>query len=305
MTTIIYDAIIVGGGPGGLTAAIYLARFNRSVIVIDRGHGRHNTYEINENYFGFPDGIAVEELLQRGRKQAEKFGVKIVHDSIQQITKTSYFEAKSEKKIYIGKTILLASGVTDNYPQCGPLDEYIGRSIFWCITCDGYKTRGKTVTIIGNSDDAATTALQFSNFTDKIQFITECDKASVSISPKKKKALQKAGIPLYISTLQSISGKDGKIRYLQLANGEKVRTDYLFNLQPSTPNSNLVKNLDVLLDAQGYIMAGDEQRTNVEGIYAAGDVTKHFSHQIVCAAHEGAMAGEAINYDLYNQEQKG
>jgi len=305
MSTELYDALIIGGGPAGLTAAIYLARFNRNVAVIDSGNGRCTTHEINENYFGFPEGIPVEKLLSQGTKQAEKYGAKIVDDTISEITKNSYFEARGAKKTYIGKTILFATGVTDNYPQCGGLDDYVGRSIYWCITCDGYKTRGKTVTVLGNNDDAAVTALQFMNFTDKIQYISQSDAKSFEVSAKKRKNLQKAGVPIHMSTLEKISGANGKIRYLQLANNEKIRTDFLFNLQPSTPNSELPKSLGVLCDEKGYIMVGDEQRTQIEGIYAAGDVTKHFSHQIVSAAHEGSMAAEAINFDLYTPEQRG
>jgi thioredoxin reductase (NADPH) len=305
MATVIYDSLIIGGGPAGFTAAIYLTRFNRSVLVIDKGHGRCMTHEVNENYFGFPKGIPVQELLARGKKQAEHYGAKIVNDQIIEVSKSSYFEAKGEKKTYMGKTMLFATGVQDNYPQCGPLEDYIGRSVFWCITCDGYKTRGKTVTIIGNGDEAATTALQFMNFTDKIQIVTNCAKERVCISPKKKKHLEKAGIPIFVSELEKISGSNGVIRYLQLGNGEKIRTNFMFNLQPSTPHSNLAQSLGVLCDESGYIMVGDEQRTQIEGIYAAGDVTKHFSHQILSAAHEGSMAGQAINYDLYNPEQRG
>lgn len=300
-----YDSVIVGGGPAGLSAAIYLARFNRSVLVLDRGGGRWATHEVNENYFGFPGGIPARELRDRGRKQARRFGAYMARDNATRITpEGSLFIVHGKDGAYVARTVVLATGVLDLMPRFPGYEAYLGRSLFWCITCDGWKTRGKRVVVVGRNDDAAETAMQFLNFTPQIQFVTNCPQEGCELTPTWRRRLEQAHIPIYEIEIQRVRGKRGMMQSVVLEHGEELEADYMFNQQGAVPNSALAAELGVELDEKGYIKTDTEQRTNVSGVYAAGDVTKLFAHQIVTAAHEGSMAAQAANYDLYSPVQK-
>lgn len=131
----VYESIIVGGGPAGLSAAIYLARFNRSVLIIDKEKdGRWDTYEVNENYLGFPEGIKVRELRERGLVQAKKFGAEYIVDHIYKARKDGdHFIVESQDNSYKCKTLILATGVVDLFPHFDKWRDYVGRSLFWCM----------------------------------------------------------------------------------------------------------------------------------------------------------------------------
>jgi thioredoxin reductase (NADPH) len=303
----IYDCIVVGGGPAGLSAAIYVARYNRSVIVADHADGRSTTPEINENYLGFPDGVASRALREHGRRQASRFGAQFAQCKVEEIAREDgIFTATAGVVALRGRTLILATGVRDYLPEFDNADprEYFGRSLFWCITCDGYKVRGARVAVVGATDSAATTALQFLNFTDRLCMITNRRPGEAEISDAKRGQLDAAGIALYESSVACIEGDAGMMRTVTLDDGRIIELDFMFNQQGSRPNSLLARSLGVACDEAGYVMTDNEQRTNVERVYAAGDLTKPFAHQIVTAAHEGATAGQAANYDLYRPEQR-
>lgn len=300
------DCVIVGGGPAGLSAAIYLQRFNRSVYVFDTHKGRWNTPEINENYFGFPEGIAVRKLCELGRAQAERFGAHYVLEEIVEISQErNVFIAKSQHGTFTAKSIIFATGVVDIFPEgIREIDACFGKSLFWCITCDGYKTIGKRVVVVGNTDDAACTAMQFLNFTPYVTVVTNCEQTENQIHNSWITRLGKAHIPVHWSTIVNSEDTKGMLTSITLQNSICIPVDYVFSELGSTPRSELAVMLGVALGPKGYILTDMQQRTNIPFVYAAGDVTKPFEQQIVTAAHEGATAGQTANYDLYAPEQK-
>lgn len=302
-----YDCVVIGGGPAGLAAAIYLARFNRSVAVADHGDGRSTQHQTNDNYLGFPDGIAAQDLRSLGERQATRFGAEIIHCKITSVQKRrGVFVATAGESTLRGRTLILAMGVRDRLPQFKNKDarDYFGISLFWCITCDGYRVRGARVVVIGKDDAAATTALQFLNFTPHLSMITNCDAGDIEISAPKRAALRDAKITLYRDHVSRILGEDGQMRAVTLEGGRRIELDYMFNQQGARPNSRLARSLGVKCDGAGFVRIDTEQRTNIPRVYAAGDLTKEFAHQIVTAAHEGATAGQTANYDLYRPEQR-
>lgn len=300
-----YDTVIIGGGPAGLSAAIYLGRFLRKVVVVDNNDGRWETHEVNENYFGFPEGIATVELRQRGVQQAIKFGAELQTDTVQAVEKRGdRFTVTCKDATYTCRTVLFATGVRDNFPQFEKIADCLGKSLFWCITCDGYKTQHKRVMIVGYTTEALTTALQFLNYTDKITVVTNHEPGVVKLNDRLLKKLSDHNISVIESKIEDITASNGLFEAIKLSNGEELHTEFMFSLQGATPNSQLAAALGVSTDPLGYIVSDVEQRTNVQGVYAAGDVTKAFAHQVVTAAHEGAQAAQAINYDLYLPEQR-
>jgi thioredoxin reductase (NADPH) len=307
----IYDCLVIGAGPAGLSAAIYMARYNRSVLVLDKGDGRWNTHEHNENYLGFPDGISTQTLRRNGISQAKKFGGEIKeHCTVTEVTKTGenflleYTQKDKQKKTCTAKSLIFATGVTDIQPQIPNWQEFWGKSLFWCITCDGYKTRNKKVTIIGNSNDATTTALQFLNFTTDITYITNCINGTCSIDSTNIAVLKNHNISFHEGCIKEIKGNRGLIKEIIMEDGTHINTEYIINQQGNFSNSQVAVALGVKTDPSGGILVDTHQKTNIPFVYAAGDVTKIFSHQVATAVHEGATAAESANYDLYEDFQK-
>lgn len=303
-TIITYDSLIIGAGPAGVSAAIYLARFNRTVLVVDCGKGRSSYPQINHNYLGFPDGIAARELRRLGKEQAKKVGVTFAQDEIIRLSgQKGHFIAKGEQE-YHAKTVVLATGVIDKFPVFERSEEYIGKSMFWCIVCDGFITRGKRIAFIGNNDEAAVTCLQFMNFTNSITMIANCEAGGIAISQEKQQRLKEHGIPLLDTQILTAEGTDGMVEKLFLSNGTALEIDYIFSFQGSNPACSLAVELGIDTTPDGYLKVDKDQRTSFEGIYAAGDLTRDYSHQLIAAAHEGSMAAQAINWDLYENWQK-
>lgn len=300
-----YDSVIIGGGFAGISAAIYLARFSRQVLVIDNSSGRWNTHEINENYLGFPNGISTKELRQRGIDQAKRFSAEFMSETVKTVKKQqSIFISTGLKSEYASKTIIFATGVIDNFPHFPNWQEYVGKSLFWCITCDGYKTIGKKIVVIGKSNEAVCDALQFVRFTKKIVFITNQGRDKNAISDLWKRRLHHRQIPFYDNKITEIVGRNGKFEKLVLDKGEEIEFDFMISEQGAIPKSELALELGVKVGRSGFILADTEQRTNIPYVYAAGDITKEFSHQIATAVHEGSMAAQSVNYDLYDSDQK-
>jgi thioredoxin reductase (NADPH) len=302
----IYDALIIGGGFAGLSAAIYLSRFNRSVLVIDRGDGRWKTHEYNENYLGFPDGIVASSLRNLGVKQAQRFGATIITDEVlttEKRAKTFVCTTASMTK-YTCRTIILATGVVDDFPHFDKWREYVGRSLFWCITCDGYKTRNKKIVVVGADDEAVCSAFQFLAYTQEITVVTNQKPGNHTISQHWLDLLHTHGLKFYEGIIKQVTGKDGYFEAITLDTGVCLPLTYLISQQGSIPNTHLALTLGIALDKNGFILADIEQRTNIPYIYTAGDVTKAFAHQIVTAVHEGSAAAQAANYDLYLPYQK-
>lgn len=305
---VVFDCIIIGGGPAGLSAAVYMARFNRSVLVIDKQSGRSSYPQINENYLGFPEGIHIKKLKEIGRVQAENYGAKIVEEEIIDIEKNNnnnIFEVKGTKDNYQSKAIILATGVEDQIAHVGPFKEYLGISLFLCLTCDGYKIKNKKVVVFGREKGCVETALQLLNFTDKLVFVTNTKEGERNIPQKERSLLEKFNIPFYEDEISGLEGENGQLKKVILKSGEIIEAEFLFSHQEPVPNTKLAEKLGVKVNEEGYIMADKEQRTNIELVYAAGDLTRRFSHQVIAAAHEGAMASQSANFDLYSPEQQG
>lgn len=306
----IWDCVIIGGGPAGQSAAIYLARFNRQILVLDRGTSRTNSHEHNENYLGFVEGIAARELAKRGRQQAERLGATFVADEAQLLGHAPLaelgqprFQVQGLVDTYWSRSLIIATGVTDLYPNLTNYKTYLGKSLFWCITCDGPKTQNKKLVVVGNSDEAACTALQFKLYTNQITLITNYASGHTEIDEKWRTHLREHDVQLKEGEVAHLIGKEGWVEKVRLLSGEEVSAEIIMNLQGAIPNSSLAASIGISINDEGYIETDDEQRTNIPAVYAVGDVTRRFSHQIITAAHEGSMAAQACNYDLYEPWQ--
>ncbi|HEX5166182.1 MAG TPA: NAD(P)/FAD-dependent oxidoreductase [Thermomicrobiales bacterium] len=298
------EVLVVGGGPAGLSAALYLARFDRRVILFDAGQGRSTWHQINHNYLGFPGGIAARDLRELGRRQLGEYPqVTCLDRKITELRRDGdWFVATGQAGEWRGRAVVVATGVVDHYPHFEGWDEYVGRSMFWCITCDGYACKGERVVVIGNTNATASEAMQLCRFTDQLTLLT--NSSDCAIDDEFQHRLDAAGIPLIHDKIDTVHGEGGFFKELRTEAGRTIELDQLFAVQGQTPQTELIEGLGVDLSPRGYIKVDSEQKTNLPGVYAAGDVTRLHSHQISTAVHEGGQAASAANYFLYPPELK-
>jgi len=299
-----YEVIVIGGGPAGLSAALYLARFDRQVALFDAGHGRSTWHQVAYNYLGFPGGVRTRRLRELGYEQLADYPqVHIFRRKIENLRREhNLFFAGVGSEVWCNRAVILCTGVEDHYPQFKGWEDCIGRSMFWCITCDGYESKGKQVVVVGNTNDTASIAMQMQRFTRQVTVVT--NSAQNDISENFVRRLQLARIPIIEDRIVDVEGQEGMVRVIHLQNGARLMVDRLFSHQEPTPQTDLATQIGVQIAKNGYILVDTEQKTSVSGVFAAGDVTRLHSHQISTAVHEGGMAASAANYYLYPPELK-
>ncbi len=299
------DAIIVGGGPAGLSAAIYLARYNRSVLLFDTGHGRSTHHQTNRNFLGFPHGVAATELRRIGREQLGHYeNATVVHHLIDHLRQEDddTFTAHAQGHTWTSDVVVLATGILDHYPHFHDWETYVGVSMFWCIACDGYENRGRDILVVGHTDAAAGEALQLHSLTDRVRLLTNSHTDAISDTFRRR--LSAGDIPVIHDRIVEAVGADGRLDHVVTAGGLRLQLESLFSIQGATPESRLARELGVATTDAGYVVVDTDQRTNVAGAFAAGDLTVLHSQQVSAAVHEGAQAASAANYYLYPPELK-
>ena len=301
-----FDAAIVGGGPAGLSAAINLARALRSVVVFDRPQrGRSDYPQVNHNYLGFPEGIPARDLREHGKAQAQQYGARFCDIEVATIQRAAneFVVTGADGESWRTRGLILATGVRDHWTRFPGFEAFVGRSLHWCIVCDGYEMRGKHVVVAGNDDETMLTALQLRRFTPDVTLVT--NDGTLGLTPEAVDRLARQALPVVIGRIahgRAREGEPGMLASLQLEDGRELAVEHLFSHQGATPQTALARSLGVELNSSGYIKADTEQRTSQPMVYAAGDCTRLFAHQIATAAHEGATAAHALTFDLFSAD---
>jgi thioredoxin reductase (NADPH) len=293
------EVIIIGGGIAGLSAAIYLARAKRDVLVVDSGESLAIWEPEVQNYLGFPECIDGRELLRRGRRQAERYGAEFACEEIERISrKDETFRLKGKKTEFESRRLLLATGVYHLPPRISAVNECIGKSMFFCKDCDGYRVQGKRVIIVGNNNEAVEYALGIMAFTECVTLLTNGEVPHWD--SEQERWLREFHVPTYIEKIQKVRHEDGFLQQLFLANGERLLADCLFTTRGDVFHNYLARQVGAALDEEGQIVVDKKQRTSVVGLYAAGCVTPA-NCQMIIAAGDGAVAAQAINRDLFEE----
>lgn len=300
-----YDCVIVGGGPAGLSAAVYMGRFRRTTLLIDSAEGRWVYGQHNDNYLGFPKGVSARRLRALGVAQAKRFGV-IPHqgrvEQIDLLPGQEGFTLATTAGQMIGRTVIWAAGVRDRWPTFRGARRLVGKHLFWCIVCDGWRTLNREILLLGNIDAAAEDALQFLTYTSRVTLLVEPGKDE--LSPTARRKLQAGGIRVLTGEVRSVRLSGQEIESIRLTSGEILKADVIFSLYGSDPNTELLRHLPITLTERGMIDIDPKYQTNLPRFYAAGDVTDHHSDQIASAVHGGAQAAQAANYALYPSRQQ-
>ena len=296
------DLVIVGAGPAALSAAIYAARDGFSVRIYERAAigGIITTTDMVENYPGFPEGISGYEISKKMREQAEKFGAKIQYGTVSGIEKTASgdFELLVDNEKVLTKAVLLATG--NDYRKLGleNEDEFTGRGIHFCATCDGPFYMGKEIIAVGGGDNAIEESLFLSKFSKVKLLVRSQLRAQQILQDRLSKAVEEGKIEVFLNTqIKEFLVEDNKIAgVLAVRDGEdfEIRdTPAIFEFIGLIPNTGFLKPTGIELSTNGEIKV-DNFMTNIEGIFAAGDVVENSEKQLVIAAGSGANAALEI-----------
>lgn len=304
----VYDMVIVGGGPAGLTAAIYAGRAKLDVLVIEkRDIGSLLIAHSIDNYPGFPEGISGRELYELKKQQALKYGVEIVEGTFLELDIFSDPRVvKTDVENYHTHTVILASGwPKNNEKKIEGEAEFVGRGVSYCATCDGAFTRNLTVGLFGQGDEVAEEALFLTRYSKEI--LVFAPEGDLKCHEELKDALAKHDNVRIIanSKLKKIEGSDYVERVTVKENGsERVYDlDYTF-LYLGTKSSEELYAGVANLDSNGYLITGEDMRTQVEGIYAAGDIRSKLVRQVTTAVADGTVASmEATKYILKKKKE--
>ena len=292
----IYDMMIVGGGPGGYTAALYAARAGLDVLIIERlsAGGQMNLTGQIDNYPGFPEGIDGFQLSMNMQQQAERFGAKTKYAEVLQVELEGEIKRiQTNEGVYHAKTVVISTGANPRQLGVSRENEMIGRGVGYCAHCDGMFYPGKTVAVVGGGNSAAAEALYLSRIAKEVILIHRRD--SLRATQIYHKPLMDAPNIRFVwnSEVVELLGEDilEQIRVKNLKSGEEQLLDVqgLFVSIGRKPATALVKD-QLTLDGSGYIMAGENTKTSIPGVYAVGDVRSKELRQIVTAVADGAMA---------------
>ena len=310
---IIYDAIIIGGGPAGLTAGIYLSRARTNTLLIEKAlpGGQAILTEIIENYPGFPFGITGLELMQKIEEQAVRFGLKIEYGEVAEVK----IKVDEEDKVKIVKinnreyktlTIILASGTEASKLEVPGEEELRGRGVSYCATCDAPFFKDQKIVVVGGGDTAIEEALYLTKFVREVTIIHRRDRLRATKILQERVFSNKKINFAWDSVATKILGKE-KVEGVLIQNkktGEEkeISCHGVFVFVGNIPNSKFLKEL-VKLGKRGYILTDDNMMTSQDGIYACGDVRKKLLRQVVTACGEGATAAFAAQ--KYIEELKG
>lgn len=290
--------LIIGSGPAGLTAALYTARAQLSTVVVtgmQMGGQIATTHEV-ENYPGFPDGIEGPELAERIRQQAEKFGARFDYDIVTEVdfSKGSPFLVRTQNEEYSADSVIVTIGATPRKLNIPGEFEYTGRGVSYCATCDGFFFRGKDIIVVGGGDSALQEAIFLTRFASSVTIVHRRDTLRAGMALQMRANENEKIRFVYDTVVDEVKGANGMANAVTLRNvktgaAEDRPIDGVFIFVGYDPNS-VVFNSQLVTDESGYIIVDDRMRTNVEGVFAGGEIHDDVFRQAITAAGQGCAA---------------
>ncbi|HEX8844344.1 MAG TPA: NAD(P)/FAD-dependent oxidoreductase [Pyrinomonadaceae bacterium] len=312
----LYDCIVIGAGPAGLSASLFLARYRRRVLTFHHNSPR-NLYSHGVHGFLGHHGIQPEELLARGRDEVTEHGGLIVEGCVTGVERLGdeHFrvhvgddgkgdDEEGGRQAFEARRILLATGLRDMTPDCPGFSDFYGVTVHHCPDCDGYEVSERRVAVLSRGAESVGFTLSMLTWTDQLTLLTNGDEGDMTDEHRAK--LERFGIPIMNQPVAGLEGntETKRIERVRFENGETLECDALFFNLGTEMSGQLHSMLGCRLDEEcGLIWVDEQQQTSVPNVYAAGDITPH-SQLAVVAAAEGAMAAIHIHKSLIPEEQR-
>ena len=293
-----FDVIVVGGGPAGLSGALMLGRCRRSVLVCDLGQPRNRRTQAVHGYLT-RDGIAPTDFLEAARRELTRYGVQCrpIGVTSAEWTNDRFVVALADQATEHARYLLIATGVVDDLPLIPGVDDCYGQSIFHCPYCDGWEWRDRRLAALGRGRAAAQLGLGLTAWSKDVVVCSN----GTRIPARERERLEANGIGVRTGAISRVDHRDGALTGIVFANGESMPRDALFFSTGQHPQSDLAMRLGCELTARGTIKTDTLSATNVSRVYVAGDASRDAQFVVVAAA-EGVKAAVAINKALLHEE---
>ena len=286
-----YDVIIIGAGPAGISASLYTVRRNLKTLIIYKEKSALEKTNKIENYYGFENGINGEELYNIGIKQAQNIGANVIEDEVTNIqieylkkdgNREQIFKIKTLNEQFESKSVILATGNKKSKPNIKNIEEYEGKGISYCAICDGFFYRNKDVAVIGNGDYAISEAMDLQNIAKSITILTNGRQAP---------EYRAENININTKEIEEINGEN-KVEEIDFKDNTKMKIDGIFIAQGVAGSTDFAKKLGAKID-NDKIAIDENMETSIKGLFACGDCTGGL-YQVSKAVYEGTKAGLAV-----------
>lgn len=281
-----YDVIIIGSGPAGVSASLYTGRANLKTLILYQDESALEKTSYIENYYGFEEGISGKQLYEIGRKQAANIGVEVKKEEVTNIMmEEKEFKIQTSMGEYKTRVVILATGNKKNKPNIRGIEDFEGRGVSYCAICDGFFYRNRSISVIGDGNYAISEVNELINIADNITILT---------NGKKAPEFRADNVEIDTKDIEAIHG-DQKVEEVRFKDGSMRKTDGIFVAQGVAGSMEFAKKLGIVT-GQNKIIVNENMETNIKGIYACGDCTGGLL-QISKAVYEGTKAGiQAIQY---------
>lgn len=283
-----YDVIIVGAGPAGISSGLYIKKSNKSVLILYYGESNLEKANLIDNYYGFESGISGKDLYEKGIKQAQNLGIEIKKEEVLNIEKYDNFKIKTELGEYEGKSLILATGNKKIKPNIKGINDFEGKGISYCAICDGFFYKNKNVAVIGDGKFAKLEAEHLKNIAGNVKILTNGKEISYL-----------ENFEVLTNKIKEIKGNN-KVRTIEFENGTTLDIDGIFIAMGEAGSSDFAKRIGVLTSKDDNIIVDENMATNVEGLYSCGNSTGGLL-QVCKAVYEGAEAGISVVKYLNNK----
>ena len=275
-----YDVIILGAGPAGISASLYTGRANLKTLILYNDKSGLEKASLIENYYGFKNGITGEELYNTGIEQAKNIGVEVLKEEVVKIENNiEYFNVVTNKNKYQAKNLILATGNKKNRPKIKGIEKFEGKGVSYCAICDGFFYRNRSVAVLGSGNYAVAETNELINIANNITILT---------NGKEAPDFRADNVKVDTKQIEEIDGKD-KVEEVRFKDGTAIKTDGIFVAEGVAGSSEFAKKLGIITQ-KDKIVVNENMETNVKGIYACGDCTGGLL-QVSKAVYEGAKAG--------------
>ena len=275
-----YDVIILGAGPAGISASLYTKRANLKTLIVYNDKSGLEKASLIENYYGFKNGITGEELYNTGIEQAKNIGVEVLKEEVVKIENNiEHFNVVTTKNEYQAKNLILATGNKKNRPKIKGIEKFEGKGVSYCAICDGFFYRNRSVAVLGSGNYAISETNELINIADNITILT---------NGKEAPEFRADNVKVDTKEIEEIEGTD-KVEEVRFKDGTTIKTDGIFVAEGVAGSSEFAKKLGIITQ-KDKIVVNENMETNIKGIYACGDCTGGLL-QVSKAVYEGTKAG--------------